>query len=184
TASGNRWGGRPCHGQCPRQQQGPSALLGRTFPLRVDATFSRAYIYCSDDRAACCAVLRAANVAQNFQRGANAQTRDCAARYRFNSRDLFRMGGYRPVSCEIDAQMAPGMGAGFGGFRCSLFSDGWHSEFRIGHGLWLTLAKDMERGNCAVLSILANELWPMGPACADIDSPMWLARLESWLALG
>src|ERR1043166_3366133 len=80
--------------------------------------------------------------------------------------------------------MAPGLGARLGGFRRSLFSDRWDCEFRIGHGLWLTVAKDMERGNCAVLSILANELWLMGPACAGIGSAMWMARLESWLGLG
>ena len=53
--------------QHPRQEEGPSTFLGRTLPLRVNATFSRAYLYRSDDRAACCAAVRAGSVAQNLQ---------------------------------------------------------------------------------------------------------------------
>jgi hypothetical protein len=42
----------------------------------------------------------------------------------------------------------------------------------------------MERRNRTVLSVLANELWLMGPACHGIGSAVWLACLESRLALG
>ena len=80
--------------------------------------------------------------------------------------------------------MAPGVGARFGGLRRSLLSDGWRCEFWICHGVRLTVAKDVERRSRTVLSVLANELWLMGPAGAGIGSALWLARLESRLALG
>src|SRR4029434_7492777 len=90
----------------------------------------------------------------------------------------------RPVPCEINGEMAPRLGARFGGLRRSLLSDGWRGEFWICHGVRLTVAKDMERRNRTVLSVLANELWLMGRACAGIGSAVWLAGLESRLALG
>src|SRR5436190_6264036 len=101
-----------------------------------------------------------------------------------NSCHLFRLAGYRPVSCEINAEMAPGLGARFGGLRCSVLSDGWHCKFWIRYSVRLTVAKDVERSNRTVFSVLANKLWLMDPARAGVDSAMWLARLENRLALG
>jgi hypothetical protein len=80
--------------------------------------------------------------------------------------------------------MASGLGAGFGGLRRSLLSNRWRCEFWICHGVRLTTAKDMERRDRTVLSVLANKLWIMGPAFAGIGRIVWLARLEDWMALG
>src|SRR4029077_12706088 len=102
----------------------------------------------------------------------------------FNPRNLFRLAGYRPVPCEINGEMAPGLGARFGGLRRSFLPDRWRCEFWICHGVRFTVAKDMERRSRTVLSVLANELRLMGPAGAGIDSAMCLERLESRLALG
>src|SRR4029453_7804714 len=101
-----------------------------------------------------------------------------------NSRDLFRLARYRPVPRKIAGEMAPRLGARFRGLWRSLLSTGWRCEFRISYGLRLTIAKDMERRNRTVFSVLANELWLMGLACPGIGSALWLARLDSWLALG
>src|SRR5205823_12293647 len=91
---------------------------------------------------------------------------------------------YRPVPCEINGEMAPRLGARFGGLRRSLLPDGWRCKFWICHGVRLTVAKDVERSDRTALSVLANELWLMGPAGTGVDSAVWLARLESRLALG
>src|SRR5262245_57433441 len=80
--------------------------------------------------------------------------------------------------------MAPGLGARFGGLRRPLLSTGWRRQFRIRHGVRCPLAKDVERRNRTVLSVLANKLRLMGPAFPGTSSGLWLARLESWLALG
>src|SRR5438094_9725539 len=79
--------------------------------------------------------------------------------------------------------MAPRLGARFGGLRRSLLSDGWRCKLWICHGVRLTVAKDVERRDRTVLSVLANELWLMGSDGAGVDSAMWLARLQSRLAL-
>ena len=123
-------------------------------------------------------------MAQNFQRGAHTQTRHDAVWRRFNSRDIFRLAGYRPVPREINGEMAPGLGARFSRFRRSLLSDGWRCEFWICHGVRLIAAKNMERRNRTVFPVLADELWLMDSAFAGIGSVMRFARLEGWLALG
>ena len=52
------------------------------------------------------------------------------------------------------------------GLRRSFLSHGWRGEFWICHGVRLATAKNMERGNRTVLSVLANELWLMGRGSA------------------
>src|SRR4029450_6917653 len=115
---------------------------------------------------------------------ADKETRSQAAQCCFNSRDVFRLAGYRPVPRKIAGEMAPGLGARFRGLWRALLSTGWRCEFRISYGVRLTVANDMERRDRAVFSVLANELWLMGPVCSGIGSAVWLARLESRLALG
>src|SRR4030095_13412181 len=81
-------------------------------------------------------------------------------------------------------KVAPGLGTGFRGLWRSLFSTGWRCEFWICHGVWFPFAKDVERRDRTVFSVLADELWLMGSPFPGIDRPLWLARLENWLALG
>ena len=69
-------------------------------------------------------------------------------------------------------------------FGAPFFRMGWRCEFWICHWVRLTVAKNMERRDRTVFSVLADELWLMGSACAGIGSAVWLARLEGWVALG
>src|SRR4030095_16063329 len=123
-------------------------------------------------------------MAEHFPRSAAKATRSRVAQRCLNSRDVFRLGGYRPVPREIPSEMAPGLGAGFRGLWRSFFPTRWHSEFWICHRVWFPVAKDMERRDRTVFSVLADELWLMDPSFPGIGSALWLARLENWLALG
>ena len=69
-------------------------------------------------------------------------------------------------------------------FGAPFFRMGGAANFGSTTAFGSLVAKDMERRNRTVLSVLANELWLMGPACHGIGSAVWLACLESRLALG
>ena len=69
-------------------------------------------------------------------------------------------------------------------FGAPFFRMGGAANFGSATAFGSLLAKDMEWRNRTVLSVLANELWLMGPACDGIGSAIWLARLENRLALG
>src|SRR5438477_9240487 len=79
--------------------------------------------------------------------------------------------------------MAPGMGTGFDRVGRALFPT-WAERFWILHDVRFAVAKNMERRDRGIFSILATKLRLVGPSGIGACCLMRLAYLERQMALG
>ena len=123
------------------------------------------------------------DVARDFPRRADSQTRRRPADRGFHPGHFFCVADYRSVPRSICAEVASRMGSGFDRIR-GAFLPARAKGFWIFHVVRSAVAKDMERRHRSVFSILAAQLRFMGAVGVGACWIVRLAYLEGQVALG
>ena len=123
------------------------------------------------------------DVAGDFPRRADSQTRCRPADRGFHPGNFFCVADYRSIPRGIGAEVASRMGAGFDRIG-SAFLPAWAKGFWIFHGVRFAVAKNMERRHRSVFPILAAQLRFMGAVGVGACWIVRLAYLEGQVALG
>ncbi len=123
------------------------------------------------------------DVARNFPRRADSQTRCRPADRGFHPGHFLCVANYRSVPRSIGAEVASRMGPGFDRIR-GAFLPARAEGLGIFDGAWFAVAKNMERRHRSVFPILAAQLRFMGAVGIGACWIVRLAYLEGQVALG